>query len=97
MRTAIFAASPVVFAGVAVLGMTGPACSTSDDEVTMSREQLLDPQTCASCHEAYVREWSGSMHAYASEDPVFVAMNKRFQREGGGANKDFCLVSRICG
>jgi hypothetical protein len=31
------------------------------------------------------------MHAYASEDPVFVAMNKRGQRETGGALGTFCV------
>src|SRR5262249_48770997 len=33
------------------------------------------------CHPDQFREWSGSMHAYAGEDPVFIAMNKRMQRE----------------
>lgn len=31
------------------------------------------------------------MHAYASEDPVFVAMNQRGQRETNGALGDFCV------
>ena len=31
------------------------------------------------------------MHAYAAEDPVFVAMNKRLQRETNGALGDFCV------
>jgi hypothetical protein len=31
------------------------------------------------------------MHAYASDDPVFVAMNKRGQRETGGALGTFCV------
>jgi nitrate/TMAO reductase-like tetraheme cytochrome c subunit len=31
------------------------------------------------------------MHAYASEDPVFVAMNKRGQRETGGMLGTFCV------
>ena len=38
-----------------------------------------------------VREWSGSMHAYAADDPVFVAMNARGQRETGGALGNFCV------
>ena len=38
---------------------------------------MLDPATCQSCHPTHVRDWSGSMHAYASDDPVFVAMNAR--------------------
>ena len=57
----------------------------------LPREALLDPQTCATCHAPYVQDWSGSMHAYASDDPVFVAMNARGQRETNGALGGFCV------
>ncbi len=56
-----------------------------------SRQALLDPKTCGSCHVQHYADWSVSMHAYASDDPVFVAMNKRGQRETGGALGDFCV------
>jgi hypothetical protein len=52
---------------------------------------MLDPTTCASCHAEHYSEWSGSMHAYASDDPVFLAMNARGQRETGGALGSFCV------
>lgn len=51
----------------------------------------MDPQSCAACHPDSYREWSGSMHAYAAEDPVFIAMNARAQRETNGALGDFCV------
>jgi hypothetical protein len=51
----------------------------------------MNPAACAGCHPDHVREWSGSMHAYASEDPVFLAMNRRMQRETNGAAGDFCV------
>jgi hypothetical protein len=57
----------------------------------LTREELLDPQSCADCHPQHVKEWSGSMHAYAAEDPVFLAMNARGQRETGGELGDFCV------
>jgi hypothetical protein len=57
----------------------------------LSQAQLRNPQECAGCHPDHFREWSGSMHAYASEDPVFLAMNRRMQRETGGAMGDFCI------
>lgn len=60
-----------------------------DSATTLTREQLLDPETCASCHADHYEEWSGSMHAYASEDPLFLAMNARAQRED--ALGDFCV------
>lgn len=57
----------------------------------LSPEQLRDPETCKGCHPAHYREWSSSMHAYAALDPVFVAMNKRGQRETGGQLREFCV------
>jgi hypothetical protein len=53
--------------------------------------ELQDPGTCNECHPKHVAQWSGSMHAYASDDPVFVAMNRRGQRETDGALGAFCV------
>ncbi len=61
------------------------------EDTTLDREALMDPVTCAGCHPAHYAEWSGSMHAYASADPVFLAMNARGQRETGGELGDFCV------
>ncbi|MBL4686803.1 MAG: hypothetical protein JKY37_19555 [Nannocystaceae bacterium] len=33
----------------------------------------LDPAACASCHPKAARQWRGSLHAHAWDDPVFVA------------------------
>lgn len=85
---------------VPVLSSTGLAlcvvgCEDGDGgdgvEVPPELEQVLDPETCRDCHVDHYNEWVGSMHAYAAEDPIFLAMNKRFQRENGGENKDFCV------
>jgi hypothetical protein len=66
-------------------------CQDAEREQTfLSREALLDPETCSSCHPQHYQEWSGSMHAYASFDPVFRAMNARGQEETGGALGDLC-------
>jgi hypothetical protein len=53
--------------------------------------ELRDPTICQECHPKHFEQWAGSMHAYASEDPVFVAMNKRGQRETAGKLGDFCV------
>ena len=63
----------------------------STQVVSLTREQLLDPLQCKSCHPKHYREWASSMHAYASEDPVFIAMNQRGQRETQGQLGDFCV------
>jgi Cytochrome c554 and c-prime len=85
---------------VLALGVEGSACSDApaSAELTphngasqLSREQLLDPETCKGCHPQHYREWASSMHAYAAEDPVFAAMNRRGQRETGGELGDFCV------
>jgi hypothetical protein len=86
MRSLVVITTIVGFASILAWG-----CTADEDGAPLPREQLLDPNTCAKCHEDHFREWSGSMHAYAAEDPVFLAMNKRLQRETNGALGDFCV------
>jgi hypothetical protein len=70
-----------------VLALALMACG--DEKFTV--EKLQDPETCKECHPKHFEQWSGSMHAYAADDPVFIAMNKRGQRETNGQLGDFCL------
>ena len=65
------------------------ACGGGGSKLTV--EELQDPATCMECHPQHYKEWSGSMHAYASEDPVFLAMTKRGQRETNGKLGPFCV------
>ncbi len=74
----------VCAAAVALVGLA--ACSQGLDPAG-----LADPASCEGCHPDQVREWAGSMHAYAADDPVFLAMNRLGQRETGGALGDFCV------
>jgi hypothetical protein len=75
--------------GVALLAA---ACGPDDPPDGLDLDNpLLDPQACEECHPTHYREWLGSMHAYAGEDPVFLAMNARGQRETNGALGDFCV------
>ena len=60
-----------------------------DDKYEIAK--LQDPNTCLDCHPTHFTDWSGSMHAYASTDPVFIGMHKRGQRETGGALGLFCI------
>jgi hypothetical protein len=60
-------------------------CSSSGGQgatAGLTQAELMDPKTCGGCHTDHYAEWSGSMHAYASEDPLFVALNQRAQDEG---------------
>ncbi|MBX3232404.1 MAG: hypothetical protein KIT84_22530 [Labilithrix sp.] len=74
-------------------GVVAPAACSDGDEpkITLTGQALQDPNNCLPCHAEAFREWSSSMHAYAAEDPVFLAMNKRMLRETNGASADFCV------
>ena len=64
------------------------ACSSGPKKTVA---ELQDPTTCMECHNQHYTEWSGSMHAYASDDPVFIAMNKRGQRDTNNQLGTFCI------
>lgn len=71
-----------------VAALLAAACS---DPERFTIEQLQDPNSCAECHPKHFQQWSGSMHAYAADDPVFIAMNNRGQRETDGRLGTFCI------
>jgi len=78
--------------GLACLALFAAACGNTDGpEVTATLQELMDPESCRDCHPDAYREWSGSMHAYAADDPMFIAMNARGQRETNGELGDFCV------
>jgi nitrate/TMAO reductase-like tetraheme cytochrome c subunit len=69
-------------AGLA-LCLLGAGCGSASPPATagLSEAELMDPKTCGSCHQDHYKDWSGSMHAYASDDPLFIALNQRAQDE----------------
>lgn len=82
-------------AGVAAVVLI--ACSTNEGSPSTPQgakpftpEELRDSNNCVGCHPSQYKEWSGSMHAYAADDPIFVALNKRMQRDPG-AGGTFCV------
>lgn len=52
---------------------------------------MLDSAYCGACHKEHYREWAGSMHAYAADDPIFRALNRKMQTEVPDDQKTFCL------
>lgn len=68
-----------------------PSAGSEGPSVPFLREPLLDPETCRGCHPQHYREWASSMHAYAAEDPVFIAMLQRAKRELGDGLGDQCV------
>jgi Cytochrome c554 and c-prime len=86
MKRAILGLLSVTFASGVVA-----ACSSQPPAPTLTTTDLRDPQKCQECHPTHFTDWSGSMHAYASDDPVFLAMNARAQRETNHAVGSFCV------
>ena len=66
-------------------------CGSGSGSTTFTQAQLMDPLTCKACHPQQFQDWSGSMHAYATDDPVFRAMNQRALRETNQALGTFCV------
>lgn len=71
-----------------VLALVAAACG---DDSVLPVEDLMNPETCQTCHPNHYTEWSGSMHAYAADDPVFLALNRKGQEETGGELGSFCV------
>ena len=86
---AILAGGLLIAGAFAACGSPTSAAPAPTGQLTA--QELRDPSTCAPCHPIHVQQWSGSMHAYATDDPVFLAMNARAQRDTGGAIGTFCL------
>jgi hypothetical protein len=73
-----------------LLGATA-ACGGSSPVAHLDTATLMDPAACQTCHPTQYAQWSGSMHAYATDDPVFRAMNARAQRESNNTLGTFCV------
>ena len=80
---------PTTLVLLALLAAFG--CHSGSDQTMLTQDQLKDPQSCAGCHQEQFNDWAGSMHAYSSTDPVFLAMNKRGQKETNGQLGKFCV------
>jgi hypothetical protein len=88
-RSPVFGAR-AVFVSAAMLSLS--ACNDEPLEPNYpAPSALYDSKTCAKCHPAHYDEWSASMHAYAAEDPVFLAMNQRGQEETNFELGTFCV------
>jgi hypothetical protein len=86
------AARTRVCGALCLLSAVAFGCGAQPTQPDVSGQQLLlDPAACRACHEDYYTEWAASMHAYASRDPVFLAMNRRGNEETAGAQGNFCV------
>jgi hypothetical protein len=87
---------------IATVGMVGIGCG-KDSGGSGELPPLLEIRTggalvfgepkkdCVECHPNHVEEWSMSMHAYATADPVFHAMSVMGQAQSKGKLGQFCV------
>ena len=81
----------VGIAALAIISCADPGGGPPPPEPTFTKQQLMDPASCVECHAEHHAEWAGSMHAYASTDPIFRAINAKGQEETQGELGDFCV------
>lgn len=49
------------------------------------------PEYCGSCHKEHFKDWEGSMHAYATTDPIYLAMLEKGIKDTEGKIDQFCI------
>ncbi len=76
---------------VLVIALGLPLAACGDDPSYKSVDELMKPETCMTCHPRHTSEWAGSMHAYAGDDPLFRALNRKGQEDTGGGLGSFCV------
>jgi hypothetical protein len=84
------ACAALALCALAILGCKGETEPPAPTKM-LDRDTLMHPDACQKCHPNQFAEWAGSMHAYASDDPVFRAMNARGQRETNKQLGKFCV------
>lgn len=52
-------------------------------------------QSCSTCHPQYYREWEGSMHRYAANDPIWMLASNGLQASTQGKLKDWCWQCHV--
>ncbi len=52
---------------------------------------LASAESCGECHKAHYSDWKGSMHAYATTDPIYLAMLERGINDTQGKIDQFCI------
>lgn len=63
-------------------GPDGPRYKLSDFQTA---------QSCSTCHPQHYDEWSGSMHHYAANDPIWMLANNGLQASTQGRLKSWCF------
>lgn len=60
------------------------------EKLKYSLDDFQSAQACSTCHPQYFREWNGSMHHYASNDPIWNLASNSVQSSSHGALQSWC-------
>lgn len=77
--------------GIAACDDDGPSDKPPVDPPRIKLEDFTSAEVCKNCHPNQYNDWSGSMHAYAVKDPVWLDQNDRAQIATAGALDQFCI------
>lgn len=87
----LFSCAVMGFAALAFGCSDESAAPPPDEEsAAFSLDSFDSAATCASCHPQHYAEWSGSMHHYASNDPIWMLANNGLQTGTQGVLEDWC-------
>ncbi len=78
-----------------VITVLGAGCKDqgADPPTKTKQLQLTDftsAQVCSTCHPQHYEEWAGSMHRYATNDPIWMLANNSLQQSTNGRLGDWC-------
>lgn len=68
-----------------------PSLLRSSIEVPVDKTEFKQPKSCRACHILTLKQWDGSSHSHAFEDPIFLAMWEMGSKETQGKINRLCL------
>ncbi len=83
----------LVLATVIMIGLVGCKDQGAEPPAKAQRFELsafASAQICSTCHPQYYEEWAGSMHRYATNDPIWMLAINTLQQSTGGRLGDWC-------
>jgi hypothetical protein len=82
----------VVIVGIVVfvVGCKDQGAEPPPKDARFSLTDFTSAQTCSTCHPQYYTEWSGSMHRYAANDPIWMLAANALQGSTQGRLKGWC-------
>jgi hypothetical protein len=80
-----------VLVAIALMGCKDPDQVTPPDRGAQYSLSDFEPSSsCQPCHPQYYDEWEGSMHRYATNDPIWMLANNALQSGTNGQLNTFC-------